>query len=76
MATEAEQRVIDAARTVVRATLAHVRERAAFDAGQTNPDFRWRLALAEAFHSTALDNLRAESALIDAVDALDATVPA
>lgn len=76
MATEAEQRVIDAARTVVRATLAHVRERAAFDMGQVNPDLRQRLALAETFHSTALDSARAESALLDAVDALDAQVPA
>lgn len=69
--TSEEQRVIECAQRAVRSGQAYVRQRVRWEQSQSIDDMRGRMVEAAAYHTTGLENARAEAALIDAVDALD-----
>lgn len=65
-----EARVVEAAVAFARMTRAFAEAHATFVPGQSSPDYGVRLATGEVFHAASLDAVRAESALLAAVDAL------
>lgn len=69
--TSQERRVIECAQRAVRSGQAYVRQRVRWERSQSIDDMRGRMVEAAAYHTTGLENARAEAALIDAVDALD-----
>lgn len=69
--TDEEQRVIECAQRAVSSGRAYVRQRVRWERSQSIDDMRGRMVEAAAYHTTGLENARAEAALIDAVDALD-----
>lgn len=67
-----ERRVIECAQRAVISGRAYVRQRVRWERSQSIDDMRGRMVASAAYHTAGLDNARAEVALIDAVDALDA----
>ena len=70
--TSEERRVIECAQRAVSSGRAYMRQRVRWERSQSIDDMRGRMVEAAAYHTTGLENARAEAALIDAVDALDA----
>jgi hypothetical protein len=70
--TSEERRVIECAQRAVAASRAYVRQRVRWEQSQSIDDMRARMVEAAEYHTAGLGNTRAELALIDAVDALDA----
>jgi hypothetical protein len=70
--TSEERRVIECAQRAVAASRAYVRQRVRWEQSQSIDDMRGRMVAVAAYHAAGLDNSRAELALMDAVDALDA----
>lgn len=69
--TSEEQRVIECAIRAVSSGRAYMRQRVRWERSQSIDDMRGRMVEAAAYHTTGLENARAEAALIDAVDALN-----
>ena len=69
--TSEEQRVIECAQRAVSSGRAYMRQRVRWERSQSIDDMRGRMVEAAAYHTTGLENARAEAALIDAVDALN-----
>ena len=70
--TSEERRVIECARQAVSSSRAYMRQRVRWERSQSTDDMRGRMVEAAEYHTAGIENARAEVALIDAVDALNA----